>query len=261
MPKNRIFIRSLATDNKYNDQRYLDKLKYHKSVIIRERLYYGNFDYDDTPGKLFDFDDLQDLATNPNFFGEFAIICDPARQGRDTAVITVWNGLTPIAYAEYKKCTNDVLEAKIKEFAQRYKVNMRNVVVDEDGLGGGIVDNLKCRGFSNGSSPVDTRTANDKRENRVPKPNFGILKDQCYKLLADNIKSISTRVFPEKINLRIIEELDAFSQINIDKDGPFRIIKKEDLKKVLGYSPDWADNFMMRMYLLMKPKKKKAIVI
>lgn len=260
MPKNRVFIRSLATDNKYNDQRYLDKLKFHKNIIIRERLFYGNFDYDDTPGKLFSYDDLQDLITNPNNFGDKAIICDPARQGRDTAVITVWNGFTPIAYAEYKKCTNDILEAKIKEFAQRFKVNMRYTVVDEDGLGGGIVDHLKCIGFVNGSSPIDTRTANEKREGRVPKPNFGILKDQVYSLLADNITKINLKVFPDRIRDRIIEELDAFAQIDIDKDGPFRIIKKEDLKKILGYSPDWADNFAMRMILLLQPKRKKAIV-
>lgn len=261
MPANRVFIRSLATDNKYNTKEYLDKLKYHKNPIIRERLFYGNFDYDDTPWKLFDYDNLQDLATNPNNFGDKAIVCDPARQGRDTAVITVWNGLTPIAYAEYKKSTNDILEAKIKEFAQRYGVNMRDTVVDEDGVGGGIVDHLKCLGFVNNSSPVDTRSINEKRENRTGKPNFWILKDQCYSLLADNIRQINTRVFPDRIKDRIIEELDAISQIDIDKDGPFRIIKKEDLKKVLGYSPDWADNFAMRMYLFLKPKKKKALII
>ena len=261
MPENRIFIRSLATDNKYNTESYLNKLKFHKSLIIRQRLFYWNFDYDDTPGKLFDYDDLLDLATNPNNFGERAIICDPARQWRDTAVITVWNWLTPIAYAEYKKSTNDVLENKIKEFAQRFKINMRNVVVDEDGLGGWIVDHLRCLGFVNNSSPVDTRTANEKKENRTPKPNYWHLKDQCYKLLSDNIRGINTKVFPDRIKDRIVEELDAVAQIEIDKDGPFRIIKKEEIKKILGYSPDWSDNFAMRMYILLKPKKKKALVV
>lgn len=261
MPGSRIFIRSLATDNHYNTEQYLNKLKYHKSLIIRQRLFYGNFDYDDTPGKLFEYDDLQDLATNPNNFGEKCIVCDPARQGRDTAIITVWNGMTPIAYAEYKKSTNDVLEAKIREFSQRYKINMKYTVVDEDGLGGGIVDHLKCLGFVNNSSPIDTRTANEKRENRTGKPNYGILKDQAYSLLSDHITEINTRVFPDRIKDRIIEELDAISQIDIDKDWPFRIIRKDDIKKVLGYSPDWADNFAMRMFLLLKPKKKKALII
>lgn len=261
MPSNRVFIRSLATDNKYNTPEYLSKLKNHKNPVVRQRLYYGNFDYEDTEGKLFDYDDLLDLATNPNNFGEKCIICDPARQGRDTAVITVWSGFTPIAYAEYKKSTNDVLENKIKEYAQRFKINMRDVVVDEDGVGWGIVDHLKCLGFVNNSSPIDTRTAQEKRENKGNPPNFGILKDQCYKLLADNIKQINTKVFPDKIRNRIIEELDAISQRDIDKDGPFRIIKKEDLKKILGYSPDWADNFAMRMYLLLQPKRRKAVII
>lgn len=259
MPPNRVFIRSLATDNKYNTQEYLDKLKFHKNPVVRQRLFYGNFDYDDTEGKLFDYDDLLDLATNPINFGDKCIICDPARQGRDTAVIIVWNGFTPIAYAEYKKSTNDILEAKIKEYANRYKINMKDVVVDEDGVGGWIVDHLKCRGFLNNSSPVDTRTDAEKRT--IPPPNFGILKDQCYKLLADNITKINTKVFPARIRQRIVDELDAISQRDIDKDGPFRIIKKEDLKKILWYSPDWADNFAMRMYLTLQPKRKKALVI
>lgn len=261
MPSDRIFIRSLATDNKYNTQAYLDKLRNHKNPVVRQRLFYGNFDYDDTEGKLFDYDDLLDLATNPNNFGEKCIVCDPARQGRDTAVITVWNGFTPIAYAEYKKSTNDILEAKIKEYAQRYKINMRDVVVDEDGVGGGIVDHLKCLGFVNNSSPVDLRSIQEKRDKKGNPPNFGILKDQVYKLLADNIKNINTKVFPQRIRERIVEELDAMSQRDIDKDGPFRVIRKEDIKKILGYSPDWADNFAMRMYLLLKPKRRKAVII
>ena len=32
---------------------------------------------------------------------------------------------------------------------------MSNIVVDEDGVGGGVVDILKCNGFVNNSRPMD----------------------------------------------------------------------------------------------------------
>ena len=54
----------------------------------------------------------------------------------------------------YEKSTNDIIESKIKELAQKYGVGMSNVIVDEDGVGGGIVDNLECTGFINNSSPI-----------------------------------------------------------------------------------------------------------
>ncbi len=32
-----------------------------KNKVDKERLLYGNFDYDNTPGRLYDYDDLQDM--------------------------------------------------------------------------------------------------------------------------------------------------------------------------------------------------------
>jgi phage terminase large subunit len=44
------------------------------------------------------------------------------------------------------------------------------------------------------------------------------------------------------------QELDNIVQIDIDKDGPIKLIKKEELKKKIGRSPDEADSLMMRMW-------------
>lgn len=46
----------------------------------------------------------------------------------------------------------------------------------------------------------------------------------------------------------IVEELDSFTRINIDKDARFQIIRKEDQKEKLGRSPDYADAFIMRFF-------------
>lgn len=69
----------------------------------------------------------------------------------------------------------------------------------------------------------------------------------------------------KKLNLSILdpkdqellnEELDIIEEINADKDGPRRITPKEDIKRVLGRSPDLSDAVMMRMYFELNPKKK-----
>src|SRR5690606_28504002 len=109
----------------------------------KQRLYYGNWEYDDDPAALIDFKKLQDIFTNTFVLGgERFITGDIARFGRDKTVIGVWDGFRLIKVIEYGK--NSVTEAalKIQELAEFYSVPMSNVVVDEDGVGGGVVDIL-----------------------------------------------------------------------------------------------------------------------
>lgn len=42
------FVTSLATDNKYISEHYIENLK-ELPEVQKQRLLYGNFDYDDTP--------------------------------------------------------------------------------------------------------------------------------------------------------------------------------------------------------------------
>lgn len=134
---------------------------------------------------------------------------------------------------------------------------------------------MKCKGFVNNSTPIDTRTPRQKRENK-PKPNFQNLKTQCYFYLADLInegvkykeKDPETGEMTEKtaqLNASkvseddiqaLIQELDVICEVDIDKDGKKRITPKEKIKEDLGRSPDWADNFMMRMWFELAPSKK-----
>ena len=64
MPEDRVFIPALATDNPFITKSYIDQLS-KADEITKQRLLYGNFDYDATPGRLFSYDSLTDLFTNP----------------------------------------------------------------------------------------------------------------------------------------------------------------------------------------------------
>lgn len=43
-------------------------------------------------------------------------------------------------------------------------------------------------------------------------------------------------------------DLQQFKRRDADKDGKLKAVKKEDIKKALGRSPDVGDTFMMRSY-------------
>lgn len=255
IPDYRKFIQILYSDNPHLDHKKYEESLRDANKVTRERLLKWNWDYDNTPWRLYNYDDLLDMWTNPITNWEKYITCDVARLGVDKAVIKVRDWLQCIRTVIYKQCTLDVLENKIKELAQQYHINMRNVLVDADGIWAWVVDNLKCQWFNWGSSPH--QTAEMKRLDI--KPNYQNLKTQCYFMLQDYIRQI--RIEDESIKEELVEELDAIVEIDIDKDGKKKIIKKEDLKEKLGRSPDLADTVMMRMRFELEPARDYTVLL
>lgn len=243
LPKYRVFIRALATDNKRLPSSYIAQLQ-KANEVTKQRLLHWNFDYDDTPWRLFIYDKIMDLTTNPRYNWEKYITCDVARKWKDTAVIRVWDGYEEIDRAVFERCLNVDIENKIKEFSYKYNVWMSNTIVDEDWVWGGIVDHLRCKWFINGSSAIQPLEAKYDETKRV---NFSNLKTQCYFELARLVNLNKIRVLDKDFGI-LAEELDVIVEVDIDKDGKKKIISKEDVKAKLGRSPDASDSLMMRCY-------------
>lgn len=254
---NRVFIQSLYRDNPHIDHAKYEASLADSNIVTRKRILLWDRDYDDNPGRLFDFDKICDLATNPKVNGTKYISCDVARMGKDKAIIRVWNGLEEIDKVVYAVSATTQIQDKIRELCQRYTIPMSNVIVDEDWVGWWVVDTLRCKWFVNNSSPIDTRTPAQVSA-WVPKPNFENLKTQCYFELAKKVNLGEIRLL--QLTEELKQELDNIVQINLDKDWPIKIIKKEDLKKKIGRSPDEADSLMMRMYFELKPKQTFVFV-
>lgn len=241
LPKDKAFIPALATDNPSISQHYLKQLE-KLPEMQKQRLLFGNFDYDDTPWRLYDYDDILDMRTNSITNWEKYIICDPARLWEDEAVIMVFDWWEEKETVVYEKCTLDVIENKIKQLQQKYWVNMKNVLVDADWIGAWIVDNLKCVPFHNWSSPLQTK----EEKHLWLKPNFENLKTQCAFRLQDFIRSI--RINSQEIKEKLSQELDIITERDMDKDGKRKIIKKEEIKEKIWRSPNYFDVLMMRCY-------------
>lgn len=207
-----------------------------------DRLFYGNWDYDTDDNALFDYDRLNNLFSNDFIKGGIKYItADIARSGSDLAVIYVWDGLRVIDYKMFQVSRLTDIEASIKKFCLEYKIPMSNVIADEDGVGGGVIDHLGCKGFVNNSTAI-------------ARENFGNLKSQCYYKLAEYINAdmICIAIKDLQIHDKIKEELNAHRKHNIDKDRKLMVTPKDEVKQNIGRSPDFADALMMRMFFELK---------
>lgn len=238
----RAFIPSLATDNPFVSQDYIDNLR-RSDVVTVQRLLLGNFEYDDDPTALMSHDVIGDIFRNTHVPpAQPCITADIARMGDDKTIIRLWSGFrntTTLRLA--KKDTREVALA-IRQLAQQNAVPMSRVVVDEDGVGGGVRDQLPgAKGFVNGSTAI--KVAGEKE-------NYENLKTQCSYRMARRISAGGVWIVeasPEEKE-QLSEELGQVKRRDADKDGPLRIQPKEYVKLALGRSPDWWDALMMREY-------------
>jgi phage terminase large subunit len=247
------FIPALVTDNPYLDEVYISQLR-KADKITRERLLNGNFEYDDDPSRLFEFDALNDLFTNKPFnVNNEQVKCfltvDVARFGQDLTVLMLWKDFYVYKIHYFTKNNLKDLREYVEDLCIKEGIPRSHVVVDEDGVGGGLKDELVgCKGFVNNSRPI---------ENKGEVVNFANLKTQCYYACADAVNARKVGVyssFPEFARNRLIEDLEQVKRKNPDRDEKIRIVGKDEVKDVIGRSPDFGDAFSMRWFFELKPK-------
>lgn len=232
----RKFIQSLVDDNQYISKHYKKQLET-LDELSKQRLLFGNWEYDASKDSLIDYNSIISLFETTGTSGDKYISCDVARFGSDKTVILYWEGLhIKKIRTLLKSAINDVVD-EVRQIQQTNGVPLRNIVIDEDGVGGGAKDFLRCQGFVNNSRPLK-------------KENYPNLKTQCFYKLADLINKGQIGITCPDINAKnnIIEELEQVRMKDADKDNKLQIIPKEQVKDMIGRSPDYADAIMMRMY-------------
>jgi len=263
------FLPALVTDNPFISKHYIENLK-KLDRISKQRLLYGVWEYDEDESRLFEYDNIIQmfsLGIEQGFEPDY-LTADIARFGEDKNVIMRWKGLFIVkiwVYAKQSlKDTADCIE-KIKE---AYNIPWNNIVVDEDGVGGGIVDFLKpkgnIQGFINNSRQLITKYEQNPSSSYTegPKYNYANLKTQCYFLLANYINSGKIGIYGEvndQVKELLVEDLEQIKEKNLDKDSKLQLVSKEEIKQTLGRSTDYSDSLMMRMYFELKPPYKPFI--
>lgn len=261
LPKDKAVIFANVYDNEFR-QAGSEKVLESLTGVARQRLLLGNWEYDSDDDCLINGDKILDLYTN-DFVekGEMYITGDIARFGKDKTVLLVWCGLRVIDIVIIKSGKITDAANRIKLLISKHQVPLSNVIVDEDGVGGGVVDILGCEGFVNNSTPISINQVDMK--GHLKPDNFDNLKSQCYYLLADFINAAKIFIEAElegefeddgrSVKELLNQELENVRQKEVDGDAKKAVMKKDKIKEILGRSPDYSDAMMMRMYFELVP--------
>ncbi len=238
------FIQSLYNDNPYTAKEYGEMLDEIEDPITVQRLKEGNWEYDEDNNRMIGFDAIVGMFQNKVPEGADYMDIDLARLGKDRTVIYRWKGwqLKQINIIPKGRITTQVED--IRNLKNEHRIPIRNIIADEDGVGGGFVDMFKCNGFVANSTPFQSEA--DKADKF--KPNYQNLKAQCADYLAKKVEKGEVGIDPTEWEAEIIEECEVLKRRDIDKEGKFKIITKEDQKEILGRSPDFLDTLIMRAW-------------
>lgn len=243
------FIQAFARENVYLPEGYVDTLSGIRDKVARDRLYEGNWDYDDDDDSLLsDLQISQMFVTPPEIVGNMFMTIDPAFAGKDEAVIMIWCGYTVIKIIGMPKTDHSTLMQLIDLYANAYKISRKNIVSDAVGNAEYLPTLLPgIRGFVGGASPLpDTRA----RTKEMEKPFFANLRTQCiYEMaLLIQLGKVSLPNDDIKIKNKIVEELQWWKAKTVDDDKKLAIISKQEIRENINRSTDYSDALYMRAF-------------
>lgn len=256
LPPSRQYVQALATDNSYLPKDYIESLRNDKDTVRRQRLFLGDWDYEDDKTSLVSSDALSDAFSN-TITKENAkyLIIDVARYGEDSTTFNFWQGLELYKIEKRQKQSTEMTKQQAKDFAAAERIPYSNIMVDEDGIGGAVVDGLLgVRGFVANSSPLPTAhqirlKAAHVESHLIPKSNFANLKSQCAYKAAELINEHKIAFAVPEFRDVIIEELTALlKKKKVDDDSKMQIRPKEEVKDDLRRSPDIGDAIIYRAW-------------
>ena len=240
----------------------------------KARLLYGNWKVKVDPLCIFNGISINNLFFNlyPSNTNQRYITVDAARLGDDLCTIFVWYGWKVVKLAILTKCEAQEAVDAIEKERERYNIVKSKVIVDQDGVGGGVVKLGRYLGFS-GNNPALEDSSIKKRENYINQ------KAQFYYRFSDRVNDDEVSlplsnenvtvdgVYSIKIKLQgkvqdirdlIKQDMRAIKKKDIDSEGKKRINSKEEQKVLLrGRSPDFADGMMLRVHFEFKSGETK----
>lgn len=252
LESHKYYLQCLITENPFLTEDYVNSMRRlaQEDKATFERLFKGNWEYEENPNALCDYEKIEEVFSNDIVEdGLPAITCDAARLGSDIAVILVWKGWRVVDKKTFDVSKTTEISAFINLFRKKYKVIKNRVVVDSDGVGGGVADEVGGVSFKNNGKPV--KESGDM-------PNYRNLQVQCLYHLAEKVNNneiwIDCDLTVQEKEM-IMAELDQIQSVT----GDYKKLDckpKSEIKRDLGRSPDWRDALFMRALLDLRPNSK-----
>ena len=222
-------------------------------------------EYVDNAGALFKYNALVDMFSNTiTKSAEKYLIIDVADDGSDKTVFSFWQGLELYRIEQFSRLNTEQIIDKTREFAAQERVPYSQIAVDAIGVGAGVASSSLLDGIIGYKSSYGAiRT--DEDPTKLPNvhytkeasliSDYKNLRSQCVFTLANlvNNHEIAVADIGVKAKEAIIEELALYQDAS-KGDGKRMATQKDDIKSLLGRSPDLSDTLLMRMYFEVRSK-------
>jgi len=260
------FVEARLADNiqlMRSDPTYLANLA-GQSEEQRSRDLEGNWKYKSVGDDMIKMNHMEEFFNNPQQIGDGVkrASLDAAFDGGDNLVMWLWEGWhlkDLFVCRKDSKDTVNVVKAKLKE----WRVLEENFTYDLNGIG------QIFKGFFNGAVPFNNRESVAEEDKGL----YDTIKSQAAYLLAKKIINKEISIEPTLLDYRfdagknknvqlrqiLMEERKAIRANSTSYEKGFTLIKKVDMKKLVGHSPDFMDAMIMRMIFEIKEKKSKGI--
>ena len=242
LPLDSIFIPALVHDNLFIDSNYIYNLEHLDSDVQKQRLLYGNWDYEDEPDQLIEYPWILQSFHNDRVSGNRSMGVDVAEWGRDFSVIAKMDGNSLYFLKRYKMDPTKFSDV-VYSHAIDDRIDCRNVCVDGIGYGaatyGGLLNNHSFTAYKFVGS-----------ESQVVLPEFREyafynVRSQMFWLLREDFRNgdfhINLDIDDTDVQL-LIEELVCPSY-ELRGERVIKVESKDDMtnRKGLGRSPDLLD--------------------
>lgn len=251
------FIEGKLSDNKQllrSDPTYLANLA-NQSEEQRARDLDGNWKFRSVGDDMIKLQHMENFYRAPYQRGDNVrrVSCDVAFEGGDNMVMVLWVGwhIQDIYVCQFNsRMAVNAVKSKLNE----WHVREENFTYDLNGLGQAF------KGFFPKAVPFNNREAVADEFKGI----YANLKSQAAYLFADKLInceiSINENLVDKKFNgiplsLILNRERKAIRQSVNESDKGFSLIKKIEMKSIIGHSPDFIEAMFMRMIFEIKKTK------
>lgn len=219
-------------------------------------------EYLDNAGALFRYDALVDVFSNTvDKTTDKYLIIDVADDGSDKTKFSFWEGMEEFRRETFSRLNTEQIIEKTREYAAQDRIPYSHILVDAIGVGAAVASSSLLDGiigYKSSYSPIRTdidivKLPNVHYTNDAPLTSeYRNLRSQCVFILSEYINNhkIASKVTGrDKEN--IIEELSTYQDASLG-DGKKMATMKENIKEIIGRSPDDSDTWIMRMYFVIR---------
>lgn len=215
----------------------------------------GNWKFKEVGTDLISVSQMETLFENQrvNSTGVRYLTCDPALEGGDNAVFWIWEGNHILDIEVFSIINSEKLIKQTKSILERWLIDESNFIYDNNGLGqifGGFFP--KAIKFNNNGVP-----SNGNREV------FADLKSECAYKMVQKVKNLEISIDPTLLNRRfdvkkhrgvplseiLIKEKKAIRREDTVSDRAWKLISKAQMKKLVGWSPDFWESLITKIGL------------